>query len=424
MIRLLIVADDLTGANDTAVQFSKTGVPTVVTVDRNIDMRAIDPQIAVLAVDTESRHTSPDEAAERVATVVRRAVEHGVTHVYKKTDSRLRGNIGAELEAAMIAAGHDRLMFVPAYPKTGRFTRGGRQYVGRDPVHTAALGRGPEALNTSSIKALIAEQSRVPVSVVPSSPEKVVAALKGGGEGISVFDCHSDRDLMLIARALADNDALGVVAGPAGLAEFLPDLLGLPRGPLPAMRSGGPMLVVNGSLTELALRQVAFARQHGFAEIVVPPSLLLASDIARSRELEDITEDAARRSQRPQDVVLRSIGHTNEVEAYIPQDSLAEADASRVRRLAAGNMGHVAARVLEMGSFGSCMVFGGDTSFGVLTALGCCELVVGDEIVPGVAAATLARGGKSLNFITKSGGFGPENVLEEVTNSLKGNARP
>ena len=111
MIQLLIIADDLTGAADTAVQFSKKGIATLVTVDRDIDIASLDPRTTVLAVDIESRHLSPSEAADRLARVVRRAVDCGVENFYKKTDSTLRGNIGAELEALMNAVHSHRLFF-------------------------------------------------------------------------------------------------------------------------------------------------------------------------------------------------------------------------------------------------------------------------------------------------------------------------
>ena len=46
MMGLLVIADDLTGAADTGVQFSKQGVRTLVTIDPHVDPAAIDPAVA------------------------------------------------------------------------------------------------------------------------------------------------------------------------------------------------------------------------------------------------------------------------------------------------------------------------------------------------------------------------------------------
>ena len=57
MIKVLIIADDLTGAMDNGVQFSKFGIPTLVTIDTNIDFFGPECEnIQVLALDTETRH--------------------------------------------------------------------------------------------------------------------------------------------------------------------------------------------------------------------------------------------------------------------------------------------------------------------------------------------------------------------------------
>jgi uncharacterized protein YgbK (DUF1537 family) len=62
MIKLLVIADDFTGAMDTGVQFSKKGVPTLVTTDRRACLQAPDEKTEVLVVDIESRHLRAPEA--------------------------------------------------------------------------------------------------------------------------------------------------------------------------------------------------------------------------------------------------------------------------------------------------------------------------------------------------------------------------
>ena len=112
MLLLLILADDFTGALDTGVQFAACGIPTRVVVGEQVDFAANDA--AVLVVDTETRHLPAAEAYAVIAKLTREAMSAGVFSIYKKTDSALRGNIGAELSALLKTSGERQLSFLPA----------------------------------------------------------------------------------------------------------------------------------------------------------------------------------------------------------------------------------------------------------------------------------------------------------------------
>ena len=93
MLLLLIIADDFTGALDTGVQFAAYGAATRVMVKDQVDFASCDAQ--VLVVDTETRHLPPEKAYQIVEELTRAACRAGIRYIYKKTDSALRGNIGA-----------------------------------------------------------------------------------------------------------------------------------------------------------------------------------------------------------------------------------------------------------------------------------------------------------------------------------------
>ena len=94
MTRLVIVADDLTGAADSAALADRAGSH----VRRRSTPRASGPTTRCVAVDTDSRHRDPELAAARVAEATRRARRLGA-RVVKKIDSTLRGHVAAELRA-------------------------------------------------------------------------------------------------------------------------------------------------------------------------------------------------------------------------------------------------------------------------------------------------------------------------------------
>ena len=115
MLLLLILADDFTGALDTGVQFAACGIPTRVVVGEQVDLAASDA--AVLVVDTETRHL-PLQSLCRHCKTDPGCDECGRFSIYKKTDSALRGNIGAELSALLKTSGERRLPFLPAFPRS------------------------------------------------------------------------------------------------------------------------------------------------------------------------------------------------------------------------------------------------------------------------------------------------------------------
>ncbi|OXC90301.1 hypothetical protein BMR85_014615, partial [Achromobacter sp. KAs 3-5] len=95
---IAIVADDLTGSGDTAVQFVRAGWCTHLSIggaDEALAGPAHD-DVEVLAVTTNSRALSAADAADVIGRNVRQLREAGVSRLYKKVDSTLRGAFKAE----------------------------------------------------------------------------------------------------------------------------------------------------------------------------------------------------------------------------------------------------------------------------------------------------------------------------------------
>ena len=97
-VQLGIIADDLTGANDTGVQFARFGARTIVPLDLH-DLASLRRRADVLVLSTDSRGESPAVAAHRAKVAAQALKRARVPAVYKKIDSTFRGNIGAELAA-------------------------------------------------------------------------------------------------------------------------------------------------------------------------------------------------------------------------------------------------------------------------------------------------------------------------------------
>ena len=92
--RLGIIADDLTGANDTGVQCACHGYRTTVYLDDISHYNYAD----VLVLNTDSRQDPAQQAGRKAFEAANELLNAGVGRIYKKIDSVMRGNIGAELD--------------------------------------------------------------------------------------------------------------------------------------------------------------------------------------------------------------------------------------------------------------------------------------------------------------------------------------
>ena len=246
MLKILIIADDLTGAAECAAACALYGLDAFVILDHSARI----PPGEVIAFDANTRRMPPEEAAAETARILRR---YPAGIVYKKIDSTLRGNVRAEVAAALEAyraSGHSQAIAVaaPAFPAMGRITRDGRQFA-----------RGA-ALENGNLRELLSDAV--------------------------ICDAESDDDLRSIARQWIGHNVLWV--GSAGLIRFLPEAAGLEREPPPAApRIAGPIIFAAGSPTERSREQVAALREEarGSCDIVITGEAeVVASKVAKYAE--------------------------------------------------------------------------------------------------------------------------------------------
>ncbi|RLI05767.1 hypothetical protein DRO22_02310, partial [Candidatus Bathyarchaeota archaeon] len=114
-----MIADDFTGACDVAVQFKKQGLETVVLTDIEF-LGSFKGVFDVVVVDTETRNLTSEDAYRKVRRAVRLLRQNNVKLVYKKIDSTLRGNIGAEINAVIDELDVKAIIVAPAFPDQKR----------------------------------------------------------------------------------------------------------------------------------------------------------------------------------------------------------------------------------------------------------------------------------------------------------------
>src|SRR5690349_4703606 len=113
MTNCLILADDLSGAADSAVAALQAGLDAEVLLTAE---GAEQSRTAVVAIDLNTREIEE----ERARTVTLKALEkiqpRTDLFVYRKIDSTLRGHVAVELAATRTAASKRFILFAPAFP--------------------------------------------------------------------------------------------------------------------------------------------------------------------------------------------------------------------------------------------------------------------------------------------------------------------
>ena len=407
MDKLLVIADDFTGALDTGVQFAAVGAATRVVTGADCDWDQMEA-VQVLVVDTESRHMMAREAYGAVFRTVRSAMAAGFNYIYKKTDSALRGNVGAELAAVQDGVGEGTVAFLPALPNMDRVTRRGVHYINGVPVAESVFGRDPfEPVRVSSVADIIGQQTAIPVTV------------HGVGEdgpypcrGIHVYDAATEEDLRSTARRLREQDRLRVLAGCAGMASVLPELMQLGGGDVPAPALRGDLLTICGSVNPITRAQLDAAERAGALRLTLTPEQKLDPGWAASAEGQAVTAAWAEQIKGAVNAIVECGANDRPTQEHVARLGLS---LEQTRQRIAAAMGGVLRRLLDLGVERDLLVTGGDTLLAFMHLTGQDTLIPLGEIQPGVVLSRIRYGGRDFNLMSKSGGFGTETLLADLT---------
>lgn len=393
--RLAILADDLTGALDTGAQFSARGLETRIFWRAEAMDGASGADVAVF--NMRCRHKAPAEAAEIARACVRQAQRLGARQFFLKTDSALRGHIGACMEA-LVQALDCGVYFVPAYPAAGRVVRGGALWIDGIPVSQSAYGADPQnPVRHDAIAEILREETQLPIAFdrLPTPREKCIC----------LQNAWNQAQMDAAAKQICALGAQAVWAGCAGLAEALAQAW------VPGAQSAAPFaprpgaaLLVSGSVHAAAFTQLA--RLQGVTQIPFQP--FAADGVAKA------AQSAAQ--------ALRQ-GHTALLAAAL---SRPEADAIWQKGLNAGfapqalsahlahSLASAASAALALCLPQTLLVVGGDTLEAILEAAGAHALRVLRPLGDGVILNEMDCAAGRVALLTKSGGLGGESALERI----------
>ncbi|MHC2620096.1 uncharacterized protein YgbK (DUF1537 family) [Bradyrhizobium huanghuaihaiense] len=355
MTTVRLLADDLTGALDTAAEFVGLCGPFDVTwpeAPKASGSRS-------LAIDSGTRERSKGES---VAIVGRLAPQlHGATIAYKKVDSLLRGAWAAELSACLRSGHWASCVVAPAFDYQGRRTAGGQQFA----------------------RTVQGEWHRVGDNLLDQLRQDGIEARQGSSDtlsqgGVQVFDAESDIDLDRVVEMGRRMPGPVLWCGSGGLAGALARSH---RADAPSQLKL-PVLGLFGSDQPATASQLAACGEATIA---------LAEGEGASRVQRKLTDDRV----------------------AMVKFSLAE---GLTRSEAARRIAHeMTALIGALEPPGTLIVAGGETLKAACVALGAHALQVTGRIVPGLPRSIL-QGGRwaGVDVVSKSGAFGNSELWRDL----------
>jgi uncharacterized protein YgbK (DUF1537 family) len=427
-----MIADDLTGAMDAGVAAISHGIAASVCLDDD-HLGELAARAGLVVIDTESRNIPRQDAFDAVRRAALRAEAVGARVVYKKIDSTLRGNIGAEIDAMLDAGVTRTIVLAPALPGRGRTTRGGIQYVNGARLDETEFARDPLALVTSShIESIVASQSKVRTRSIG-----LQAVRRGGqplsallleeaslGAGALIVDAELDSDLEHIAQALEHLAAAGgpgefLGCGSAGLfgkmrpGAYAGRLRHVSKARTHDRGHGPQVVVVSASPAEVSREQVEYA-------LATLPDLVPVQIDVSALEGDGGAEAAVLRSERQvKDAVqtgrnlvlgVKGPGRGSLLQWAGSTGELRKRSAALLEMI--GGLARVA---FEQGRPGALVLIGGDTAWSVARAMDAHGIHILGQVEPHVPYGVIAGGAHDgLRVVTKAGGFGDESTLARI----------
>lgn len=421
-----IIADDLTGANDTALQFKLNRAETNILLSKHIQKKQCGTSQA-WAISTESRNVSPQEAFEKVKEATELFVQEiNPDFFYKKIDSTIRGNIAVEIVSILEVLGWDAAIVMPAFPQEGRTTVGGYHLLKGIPIQRTEMARDPHSpISESHLPTLMKKQlgdnlaqlvGQIELKTILNGAGPILMQLNdliSQGKKIIVADSVSTTDLEQIVLAMQKSNYRILPVGTAAAAKVLSnewfpvdDVESI----LPVRLPKLPKFIVSGSATLITANQIEKLEDSDdydenclVIELDMNTVLSGVQDSLVSRIVSNLGNDNI--------VLVHTSKLIHNFDGFAEDMIKADLTKSGLASVITDFLAELTRRVLEQKK-AILITLGGETSYKCCNAINADQLQLIDEVLPAIAL------GKNVNsdqwIVTKSGNLGGVNTLIEI----------
>ncbi|WP_174614668.1 four-carbon acid sugar kinase family protein [Virgibacillus ihumii] len=419
-----IIADDLTGANDSGVQLTEKGINTSVLFDIPTNQDNLD---SGLVFDTNSRALSKREAASVTMQAGSFLKKSGYQSIYKKMDSTLRGHIGTELKALNDVFSPEFVFIAPAFPSLGRTTKDGIHYVNGVKITGTELSKDPKhPVVESSIPKLLEKEIGQPVGLLKNADIEenfweTINDFKQNQVNYIVCDAETQHDLKQAAQKMAAASERIIWAGSAGLAEVLPEVLGISqKSDKRSFQTSKRVMTVCGSLSQVTQNQVRYAiRQPNVTAVELDTSQIFASDWDTYRQ--HIIADLLEGLENENDIILYVPSNQEVRESVLQAGKRFNLTGYQIGERISGSIGEIVATIAEINKDLTGLVLtGGDTAKDASRHLGGIGFRLIKQVEAGIPLGSLIGADMDYTVVTKAGAFGDESSIHRAMQELKG----
>ncbi|WP_077328783.1 four-carbon acid sugar kinase family protein [Virgibacillus siamensis] len=421
-----IIADDLTGANDSGVQLIEKGINTSVLFDIPRNQDNLD---SGLVIDTNSRALSGEEAVSLTTKAGSFLKQSGYQSIYKKMDSTLRGHIGIELKALYNVFTPEFVFIAPAFPQLGRTTKDGIHYVNGVKIAETEISKDPKhPVMESSIPKLLEQEIGQPVGLLKKADiedeesfRETINEFKRNKINYIVCDAESQRDLQQAVQKMVTASERIIWAGSAGLAEVLPYVLGISQKiDKRSFPISNRVMTVCGSLSQVTQNQVSYAiRQPDVTAVELDPLQIFVNDWETHRR--DIIARMLEGLQNGNDIILYVPSNPEVRKSVMEAGKDLNLTGYQIGERISGSIGEIVATIAEKNKDLTGLVLtGGDTAKDVSHHLGGIGFHLIKQVEAGIPLGTLIGTDVNYAVVTKAGAFGDESSIYRAMRELKG----
>lgn len=417
-----ILADDLTGANDTALQFHIQGANTQILLSNDIEPLNI-KNTQTWAVSTESRNISQEEAFQAVKSAADMLIQKiNPDYFYKKIDSTLRGNIAVEVLALLDSVNWDAAVIVPAFPQEGRITVGGYHLLKGIPIERTEVARDPYSpIFESHIPTLFATQlddeckdliGTIDLKTIMKGAGPILMKLNeliAGGKKLIIADSVSTVDIEQIALAINKSDYNILPAGTAAFARSLAELwfIDLDNSHIVKTFPELPKLIISGSANPITANQIKTLENSDDIDVL---TISLTFDNIKNGVSEALAERIISNLRLKNTVLVHTSQVMQDFDGFSDDSLNAELTRAKLAAMITDYLAELTGRVLSEREV-ILITLGGETSYKCCNAIGANQLQLIDEVVPAIA---LCMDHNAQWIVTKSGNLGNANTLIDI----------
>ena len=418
-----VIADDLTGANDTALQFHLKGANTQILLSDEIELLNL-KGTQVWAISTESRNVDSNTAYEKVVKIANMFKEKlNPDFLYKKIDSTIRGNIAVEILGILSVFEYDASIIVPAFPAEMRTTVGGYHMLKGIPMERTEMACDPHSpIRESHLPTLLRTQlpdkysdivGQIELKTVMKGAGPILQKIKeliDSGKRIIVADAVSTVDIEQIALALNKSDSRILPAGAAAFAQCLGEywFSDIENEHIIKTLPSLPKFIVSGSATQITANQIERLENSDEFDNILAVNLDIKTVL--SGVSDELTDRVVSNLNLGNTVVVHTSELIKDFDGFSDDSFNAELTKANLADVITDFLAELTRRVTSK-TEAILITLGGETSYKCCQAIGAHQLQLVDEVAPAIA---LSMDYKAQWIVTKSGNLGGVNTLIDI----------